>query len=334
MHNQQTSDSQSFNVIRQPKNKVDYDIVPKHVSHDESLSSTSVQSHFVVDQSFDKLKKDKKLKLQPHIHNSHEDSVSSTSVQSHVAVDKTVINSQKDKTPKLQPYIHNSQSELEPFKSATGLESLGSTNVQSHFEVDQSVTKLKKVPNLQSYIPSSQRELEPWKQATILEEKPICNMSNKQNEIFPKNKETIPNIKCDPFQNVTDELAVILKRRQQMSEHHVSDTSWRTTVNKSSLSTRWSSASSVNLTNDTDKKPASKPKTKRCNSNMVEYVMKYEYKGQAHGQQNIYLQKGEAIYADLNSQNSTEWIWVHIPRTNQCGYVPSSYAERQTTVVL
>jgi hypothetical protein len=90
----------------------------------------------------------------------------------------------------------------------------------------------------------------------------------------------------------------------------------------------------VNLTNDTDKKPASKPKTKRCNSNMVEYVMKYEYKGQAHGQQNIYLQKGEAIYADLNSQNSTEWIWVHIPRTNQCGYVPSSYAERQTTVVL
>jgi hypothetical protein len=202
--------------------------------------------------------------------------------------------------------------------------------------VDQSVTKLKKdkVPNLQSYIPSSQRELEPWKQATILEEKPICNMSNKQNEIFPKNKETIPKIKCDPFQNVTDELAVILKRRQQMSEHHVSDTSWRTTVNKSSLSTRWSSASSVNLTNDTDKKPASKPKTKRCNSNMVEYVMKYEYKGQAHGQQNIYLQKGEAIYADLNSQNSTEWIWVHIPRTNQCGYVPSSYAERQTTVVL
>jgi hypothetical protein len=57
----------------------------------------------------------------------------------------------------------------------------------------------------------------------------------------------------------------------------------------------------VNLTNDTDKKPASKPKTKRCNSNMVEYVMKYEYKGQAHGQQNICVIFFSIVYEGLRN---------------------------------
>jgi hypothetical protein len=58
-------------------------------------------------------------------------------------VDKPVINLQKDKTPKLQPYIHNSQSELEPFKSATGLESLGSTKDLSYAKFDWTFVELK-----------------------------------------------------------------------------------------------------------------------------------------------------------------------------------------------
>jgi transposase len=43
----------------------------------ESLSSTNVQSNFAYDKSFAKLKKGKKPKLQPYIHNSHDDSFSS-----------------------------------------------------------------------------------------------------------------------------------------------------------------------------------------------------------------------------------------------------------------
>ncbi|XP_052087666.1 SH3 domain-containing protein Dlish-like isoform X1 [Mytilus californianus] len=133
----------------------------------------------------------------------------------------------------------------------------------------------------------------------------------------------------DSFKNVTEELAMILKRRQQITDGSISDSS------RGTKSSRVSARSSVKTESI---------KTTRYNSNvniggqqssyMVEYVMKYEYKGQRHGQQNIYVQKGEAIYADLNSQNSSEWIWVHIPRTNQYGYIPASYAEKQTTVVL
>ncbi|VDI38921.1 Hypothetical predicted protein [Mytilus galloprovincialis] len=133
----------------------------------------------------------------------------------------------------------------------------------------------------------------------------------------------------DSFKNVTEELAMILKRRQQITDGSISDSS------RGTKNSRVSARSSVK---------SESIKTTRYSSNvniggqqssyMVEYVMKYEYKGQAHGQQNIYVQKGEAIYADLNSQNSSEWIWVHIPRTDQYGYIPASYAEKQTTVVL
>ncbi|CAG2212208.1 unnamed protein product [Mytilus edulis] len=180
--------------------------------------------------------------------------------------------------------------------------------------------------------PSSVNDSEQFKLNDVLESKygqyTDISSSNIANEVSVKLKPGGGDV-SDSFKNVTEELAMILKRRQQITDGSISDSS------RGTKNSRVSARSSVK---------SESIKTTRYSSNvniggqqssyMVEYVMKYEYKGQAHGQQNIYVQKGEAIYADLNSQNSSEWIWVHIPRTDQYGYIPASYAEKQTTVVL
>jgi hypothetical protein len=52
------------------------------------------------------------------------ESLSSTSVQSHFEINQSVANMNKDKTTPSQLYFHNTQSELEVLKQRKGLESL------------------------------------------------------------------------------------------------------------------------------------------------------------------------------------------------------------------
>lgn len=174
-----------------------------------------------------------------------------------------------------------------------------------------------------------------------------------------------PVTKTDPFKDVTEELATILKKRKQMVEGIASsddkrenevesDISFNSTGEVMVQSTRRlavappdyetavmnrhnqcvNGLSKQNHTHQSKTTEHIYNHNKFAINDLVEYIMKYEYKGQSHGQHNVYIQKGEAIYADLKNQKSSEWIWVYIPRTEQYGYIPAAYAEQQKTIVL
>lgn len=186
----------------------------------------------------------------------------------------------------------------------------------------------------------SQQQSDDLEQPLLVQETYSLDTPDKEDEVHSCNEESVlksnyTSQRCDRFQNVTEELATILKRRQEITEQSLSDTSSTKPVKSQMSESSGRSPKMFKNVKVTDLKFNTVSFNKhRTTSNMVEYVMNYEYKGNNHGQQNVYVQKGEAIYADLNSQNSTEWIWVFIPRTNQYGYIPASYAKKQPTVVL
>ena len=62
----------------------------------------------------------------------------------------------------------------------------------------------------------------------------------------------------------------------------------------------------------------------------TELIMLYAYKAQAPDE--LTVQKGDWIFADLNNQSVQGWLWAHDPKTRKFGFIPKAYARRMASI--
>ncbi|KAL0266475.1 UNVERIFIED_CONTAM: hypothetical protein PYX00_008995 [Menopon gallinae] len=56
----------------------------------------------------------------------------------------------------------------------------------------------------------------------------------------------------------------------------------------------------------------------------TELVMLYDYKAQAPD--DLFVRRGDWIYADMNNQTVDGWLWAYAPKTRKYGFIPKAYA--------